>query len=210
MKKRKSFFSFLKKYYNYTMKNFSNEKRKFFEVGERGAPSTRNSRTSDIIIGYVIILGLLLLLFFSNAPLTFQIIMGLASLVVWYMIIYHSTEFTFLYYLFLYLFHYRKIDNEKCSLNELIISENCLFGKNPERVGAVINKYYKTQYCYTYKFSKVVYNLLVREKGKKDRGIIKKLEVQKRAIYFEGEKIFDKLYDLSALDNFLKSTIQDK
>jgi hypothetical protein len=53
-------------------------------------------------------------------------------------------------------------------------------------------------------------NMLVREKGKKDRGIIKKLEVQKKAIYFEGEKIFDQLYDLSALDNFLKSTIQDK
>ena len=210
MKKRKSFFSFLKKYYNYTMKDFSNKRRNFFEVGERGAPSTRNSRTRDIIIGYVFILGFLLLLFFSDKPLVFQIIIGLATSVMWSIIIYQSTKFTILYYLFLYLFHYKKIDNDKYSLNEQIISKNCLFGKNPERVGAVINKYYKTQYCYTYKFSKVVYNLLVREKGKKDRGIIKKLEVQKRAIYFEGEKIFDKLYDLSALDNFLKSTIQDK
>lgn len=206
----RKFFVFLKKYYNYTMKRFSNKKRKFFDNSINSVDSTRNSRTLDIIAWYIFLIVFLSLLFIIKGHLLFKIVIALLFLTNWYVLIYTFTEFTFSYYLFLYLYLYKKIDNEKYSINEQITSQNYLFSKSPENVWMIINKFYKINSCCSITLAEVEYSMLVREKGKKDRGIIKKLVVTKKAIYFEGKKIFGKLYDINELDSFLEESVKEE
>ena len=205
MKNQKSFCYFLKKYYNYTMKNFSNKKEKIFNGMGNNIYATRHSRTAVVIFLYILCV-IVLIPNFIEFHLVLSIISFLGFLI-GYCILYVVTKFTFSYYLFLYLFCYKKIDNEKYSINEQIISKHYLFDKSPENVWVIINKYYKVAPYFLNSFSKVEYYIREREKGKKCRGGEKILLIKRNAIYFDGEKIFNKLRNLSELDNFLKEKV---
>lgn len=201
----RKFFVFLKKYYNYTMKRFSNKKSKAFAWLGRGK-ITRDGRSKVIITGYILALLFIILPFFQKTIIYSEVF--ICTFMSWCCCVAFSatTKFGIIYYLFLYLYCYKKIDSEKYSLNERIIASTFLFEKPFEKIWAIINKIYKVNLkCSLFKTE---FYLTMRKQTKKSD--CKTLQITKKAIYFEGKKIFGKLYDINELDSFLEESVKEE
>ena len=212
MKKQNGFIFFIKKYYEQTGKEFKNEdknkKSPLFKIGTSFVMNlTKKDRRITIIVSYIAFYSMLLLgvIFAKTEPGWYLLVMVWTPLHIlnasWY-------KFNLLYYFILYVRYYKKIDNDNYSINEQIISEKILFTTNNETFWRIVNKYYIVTYCSDVR-NKVHCTMKIRKKEKKNRVVFKEMLITQKAIYFEGAKIFDKLYDISALDEFLKQSLHE-
>lgn len=199
MKKQQGFFWFFKDRYKRTMKFYPDSAKGFLEI----LTETKKNRTFFVIIHYLFTLIFIPIIFFLPGKLSIRIICALLFFILLEHLAFRR-RCSIIHYLFLYLFYFKKINNDKYSINEQVICKKYLFDKTPENFLPIVNKYYIVTESHAFR-SEAIFWLVIRKRGLRNREAV--LQITGKAIYFNGEKIFDKLYDLFALDNYLKASL---